>query len=183
MSFSVAAGSLIALALLLGRDRLVLAGERGADRVPGQGRALDAARELAHAGEDGELAELGGGAAVPRRRQHVVEPAEELVCLADGLAFEARGHHRGGRLGDGAARALEADIADHARLDVEVDPDLVPAEGVVALRGPVGPVEPPEVARLPVVVEDDLLVQLAQFGHHPKISRTSRSPAPSASSS
>src|SRR6266852_4397718 len=170
-------------ALLLCRDRLVRAGKRGVHGVPRQARAFDPAREFTHAGEDRELAELRGVRAGSAGRQHVMEALEELLGLVEGLPLKARGHHRSRGPGDGAARTLEADITDHAVLNVQVDSDLIAAERVVARGRPVGPLELLEIAGLPVMVEDDLLVELAQLGHQRKISRTSWSPATSAPNS
>src|SRR4029453_2861689 len=113
----------------------------------------------------------------------VMEALEELLGLVKGLPLKARGHHRSRGPGNGASRTLEADITDYSVFDIQVDPDLIAAERVVARGRPVGPLELLEIAGLPVMVEDDLLVELAQLGHQRKIPRTSWSPATRASSS
>jgi hypothetical protein len=72
---------------------------------------------------------------------------------------------------------------DHVPLEVDVDRHVVAAEGVVSVRLPVGAVDLPEVAGVLVVIQDHLLVQLAQIRHQPLISPTRRSPAARASTS
>src|SRR5260370_13570001 len=95
-----------------------------------------------------------------------MEALEELLGLVEGLPFKARGHHRSRGPGDGAARTLEADITDHSVLDVQVDPDLIAAERVVARGRQVGPLELLEIAVLPVMLENALLVSI--YTHRPQ---------------
>ena len=86
--------------------------------------------------------------------------------LVEGLALHRRRHHRGRRLADRAALAADADVGDHAVVDVEVDDDLVAAERVEALD-PRGRrrLELAPVPRGAVVVEDDLSVEVFEAGH------------------
>src|SRR5581483_10116558 len=111
------------------------------------------------------------------------EPLEGLLGLADRATLQVRRHHRRRRLGDRAPGPQEADLADHPVLDPELDPQLVAAERVHALRPPGGRGHGAEVPWPPVVVEDHLLVELLELGHQPKISGTRRRARPSASTS
>src|SRR5262249_28337735 len=144
-----------------------LPGEGGAGGVPGEHRALDPARELADAGEGRQLAQGGVRRLVSSRRsrQHRVEALDDLPGLPERLALEARGHHRRRRLRDGAARALKADVADDAVADVELDGDAIAAEGVVPLHRARGRGQGTEVPWPPMMVEDHLLVEVAELRH------------------
>ncbi len=113
--------------------------------------------------------------------EHVVEDLEELPRLGDALALDRLGHQRGRGGADGAAVALEADLLDDPVLDPQVDLDDVAAQRVVAVGGAGRAVHGVAVPGLLVVVEDDLLVELAQIGHQPKTSRTFSRPATRAS--
>jgi hypothetical protein len=111
----------------------------------------------------------------------LVEALEERLGLGLGLALDHLGHQRGRGHRDGAAAALEGGVLDDAVLQREVDGDLVAAERVVAARLAVRVLGRAEVPRLAVMVEDDLLVEVAQLGHQPKISFTLARPSASAS--
>src|ERR1044071_8430681 len=103
------------------------------------------------------------------RRPHYegAEALENRLDLLDRFALEALGHY--GRRGfrDCAARALEAQILHAPVLDADVNFHLVAAERVVAVRAAVRVFELLEVTRPLVVVQDRLLVQIAQIGHQP----------------
>ena len=105
-------------------------------------------------------------------RDEVVEAVEEGLGLGAGLPLHALRHHRGGGREDGAARALEADVLDDVALHREHDLGPVAAERVAAFGRAVGPGQGAEVPRPAAVVQDRLLVQLAQLGRHRKTSRT-----------
>ena len=118
-------------------------------RVPAEGGALDAHRELHDALEGGQLAELVevdglgllGLAVLAQQglvdRHHPLEGVDELAHLVERLALDGRGHQRGRRLADGTAGAVDLQIGQLAVLDQKADHDLVTAEGVEALD-PVG---------------------------------------------
>src|SRR5215471_7911591 len=135
-SSGVAAGAAVASPLwasmdLLLRGRALGAREGRAQRVPGERRALDAHRELAHAGEDAELAEVArGGGRARIARDEAVEALEEALDLGERAALHRLGHQGGRALRDRAAGALEADGAQHAVLDVGEDVDAVAAERI-----------------------------------------------------
>src|SRR4030095_13777588 len=183
---STSRASVLASLIALLRRGLALALERGLQRVPGQRGALHAYGELAHAGEGGELAELGtrvlAGAGRVARKE-AVEALEEPLHLLAALALERLRHHRGRGGRDRATRALEAHVLDDPVLEPHVDRGLVAAEGVEALGAPRGLGHLPEVPRLLGVVEDRLLVELAEVGLHRNITWTLRIPAVRASSS
>src|SRR5262249_6978299 len=94
-----------------------------------------------------------------------------------------RGHHRGGRLGDRAARPFEADIVDQPILQLEVEYQPVAAERVESFHGAVGRLELAEIARPTTVVDHQFLIQIAQLGAHRNSSFTLASPSTSRSTS
>src|ERR1700674_165294 len=156
--------------------------------VPGQGGALDSHRELSHPGECRQLAQLGNLAATGggRAGDQSVEALEETPCLGQRLAAQRLGHHRGGGGRDGAAHALEGDLLDAPVLDPQGDLHPVAAERVVTDGAVAGPGQAAEIARPPVVVEDDLSVQvlkLAEAAAHANTSRTRSTAAARASTS
>src|ERR1700759_3046958 len=132
--------------------------------MPGEGGALDAHRVLADAGEDLELAEVGRAF---RRAlgDQLMETVEGVAGALDGEPLERLGHQRGGRRRDGAPRPLEGDALEAPGLDVQIDGHPVAAEGIVPFRAAVRGGQRTEVAGVPVVVEDDLLIELAQVAH------------------
>src|SRR5687768_2388200 len=80
MSRESVRASLVPCIALLRLDRLLVAAERGLQRVPRERRALHARGELAHAREHGQLAELRRRvllAAVRRRGHERVEALEQ----------------------------------------------------------------------------------------------------------
>ena len=90
---------------------------------------------------------------------------EHLLDLGSGLALDGLGHHRGRGLGDGAALALEADVANHAVGDIEVNGHVIATQGIGALGAPVGGGHGREVARVALVVEDDFLIKVVERVH------------------
>ena len=155
--------------------------ERGLQRVPGERRALDAHRELAHAREHRELAERRPPGAAPS-----VSPvtrswkrSKSASRLRAGLALHALGHQRrrGGR--DRAAAALEADVLDARRRRARGrrSPGRRRA-GCSPRRVRSAPVELAEVPRPLAVVEDHLLVEVAQVAasreHLPDLAEAAR---------
>ncbi len=61
--------------------------------------------------------------------------------------------------------ALETDVAHDTVLELQVEGDAVAAQRVETLGLTVAVLQLVEVARLLVVVEDHLLVELSQVGH------------------
>ena len=68
-------------------------------------------------------------------------------------------------------RPSKRDIGDPVAVEAEIDRDPVAAERVVALRGMGRVLERAEIARVAAVIEDDVLIKLAQIHHHRNISR------------
>ena len=84
----------------------------------------------------------------------------EGVYLGQGAPQDDLRQHGAGGLVDGAADALHAHGADAAALvQVDLDVDLVAAEGVDAVGGQVGPLELPAAAGIAAVVEDHVGVE------------------------
>src|SRR5579862_6190269 len=163
---------------LFGRNGIGFPFEGGLERMPREGRTLDADGELAHAGEDLQLVEALGA---PLAGHHVVESGEERLDLRLRPALDRLAHERRGRGRDGAAGAGPAEVFEAVALCPDRDGDLVAAEGVVARGGTGGLFETARVPRLLVVVEDDLLVQVSEFVHERNTSATFFNPAARAS--
>src|SRR5687767_10541006 len=89
-----------------GAHDLVAGLDRRLEGVPREAGALDAGGMVANTFEHGELAELFSVCGFAG--DHLVELSEHRSRVVERLAFDAVGHHRGGRLGDGAAGALKA---------------------------------------------------------------------------
>jgi hypothetical protein len=81
------------------------------------------------------------------------------------LPLDGLRHHARRRLRDGAARPDETQIAHHAVVHQHVDGELVAAQRVEPFGDAVRAFQLLKVARLLVVVEDDLLIKLTQFRH------------------
>ena len=62
---------------------------------------------------------------------------EDPLRLLDRLAHDALGHHGRRGLGDGTACRHEPDVGDHVFLHLQVQGDIVSAEGVEAFGCPV----------------------------------------------
>src|SRR6202030_406470 len=84
----------------------------------------------------------------------------DLLRVVQRHALEAFREQRRGSLRDRTSAAVKPDVLDHAVLDLEVDADHIAAEGVVLLVGNVRVLEPAEVPRVLVVVEDVLSIEL-----------------------
>src|SRR6266702_1138769 len=132
--------------------------------VPGQERALDAHRELGHAGESPQVAEglVAGGRGVAL--QHRAHALGERQRLRHRLVLEELSHHRRRRLTDGAPAADKARLLDHVTVHAQLQVDLVPTQRVVQRDRVRGRLERALVAGPPVVVEDELLVEGAEPG-------------------
>ena len=106
------------------------------------------------------------------------------LMLALGAAAVASGQEAGGTIVKRGALAGDLYLAGQ-RIDVlaDVHGDLVAAERVppLGMSGGIGNL--PEVPGCPVVVQDDVLVQLAHRGHQPNSSRARWRPRTSASAS
>src|SRR5690606_19560812 len=114
-----------------------------------------------------------------------VEAFEQPARLLLGPALEHLGHHRCRGRRDGATATVERRVLDDALVvDLEEHGQPVAAQRVVAVRLAVGILGMPEVPRPLAVVQDHLLIKLAQLvQHQPNISCTLRSASTSASTS
>src|SRR5690606_18009949 len=152
------------------RGNRVAAGQCGIERVPAQAGALHPRGKFAHSRQRRQLAEaVGRGALFGQQRVH---PREQRVDLGARPALDGLGHQRGRGHRDGAAVALETQIRDAVALAAQRQRQAVAAQRIVALRLAVVRVQPPEVARMAVVVEDHLAVQVGQF--HQRNTSTAR---------
>src|SRR5579871_5251399 len=111
-----------------------------------------------------------------------VHLVEELEGILSGLALELLSHEGSGSHGDGAAAALETEVADLAAVQLEIDRELVTAQGVEALLHPIGPSDLAEVPRAAVVIHDHVAVEILEV-HQRNISRALCSAATRASRS
>src|SRR5688572_3698860 len=123
--------------------------ETDGEGVPRQRRALDPRRELDHAAEGLEIAELDLDTVVvglARRaiefvlvdRHHSLEGPRDRARFVDALALDRNAHHRGRCLADGATLPGDAHVIDAPVVDVDVDRDLVATqwvESLCAMRG------------------------------------------------
>src|SRR5215831_17842700 len=100
-----------------------------------------------------------------------MELREECSGLFDRLALENLGHQRGRSGRDRTAATLERNIDDAVAVEREVDRHPVAAQRVVAVREMSRVLDRPEIARMAPVIEDDVLVKLAQIHHRANISR------------
>ena len=94
-----------------------------------------------------------------------MHPLEQRLRLGGRLALQALRHQRCRGLRDRAALALEAEVVDDVAVQPQVERQVVAADRVEALGLAVGVLQLAVVARPPVVVQDDLLVQVGQLGH------------------
>src|SRR5208282_1111350 len=112
-----------------------------------------------------------------------MEPPEKFLRLCHRLAFDALRHHRRGRFRDRAARALKTDVADRIAIELEIYGEAVAAERIEALGLVIGGRDFAIIARSLAVLEDHVLIEIAQVGHQAKTSRTFSIPRTSASTS
>src|SRR2546426_4423488 len=153
----------------LHRDRRFLL-ERRAQRVPRKARALHPRGELVDPLEHDELSErLLVDRPRGSPRDHLVKLIEERARLFLGLALEGDRHHGRGCLRDRAALALEADLRDALAVHLEEEGDAVATQGARSVRRAVRGLDLVEVARVPAVVKNHVLVQLAQVRHQVRL--------------
>ena len=103
---------------------LMIAFERGYDRMPGEDRALHTGRKFVHAGKYGEFAHVRFDAA---GCHHVVDLVEQALHFGFGFAFDAFGQQRGRRFGDTTAGADETDFFDRLTVHGQEEFQLITA--------------------------------------------------------
>ena len=94
------------------------------------------------------------------------EGLENLFGFVDVLALDSLCHHRRGGLGYGATGALKSYVFNHAVIvDVQVEGNLVTAQWVESLGGSLGVLQLFEVARTPIVIHHNFLIQVFEIVH------------------
>src|SRR5436309_9325321 len=108
----------------------------------------------------------------------------ETLGIGERQPLHHRREHRGARLTDRTPLALELHLRDPlGAVDLHVEDDFVPAQGVRVSRVLRGAGEWPLVPRVLVVVQDLLLIHVIRDGHQAKTAWTLLMPATSASTS
>jgi len=134
-------------------------------RMPRQDRALHPRRQVAHAREHRQSPEMVRGRHVKLAGRHVPEFLDHLLSVAPALALDCGRHHRGRSLANGARLTLETDSVQRVVVQFQRQGQVVPAQRVVTL-GPMRRIEQhAPIARLAVVIEDYLLIQILRISH------------------
>lgn len=76
------------------------------------------------------------------------------------------GQQRGGGFGNRAAGTEETDVLHPVPIHFQKERNIIAAQRVVALRGPVGFVELAEIAGALAMVQNDLLIQVGKVVKH-----------------
>ena len=152
------------------------------------GPLLRERRALGPVQRDLEDAEAEQRALETDRRQRDPDLLEQLLLrqlgdLASRLALDHLHQHRGGRLADRAAASRELHLVHRLAVlaELDVDRDLVAAEGIDPLRLGVRVLDHPVPARVLVVVENDLAIQIFSHLPYPRIRRALWMPSTSRS--
>src|SRR3982750_1533005 len=143
---------------LFRRNRALIV-ERGPHRMPREAGAFDARRKLAYAGEDRQTSQVMRlRLFVKLTRHHPMKLIEEHLGLLFTLPLDALRHHARRCFRDGATTALKTDGFPGFIFNLHVDHQLVAAQRVEAFGSAVSRLQLMKVARLLVVIENDLLV-------------------------
>ena len=130
--------------------------------VPRERGAFDTNRKLAHAREYLQIAEaVRGGLFIQFAGYHAVKLTEEFLCLLFALSLHRLGHHTGSGFGNRTPGAFEAYFLHRVLFQMQIDRQLIAAEGVETLGRVVGRLELAKIPWLLIVIENDLLVELA----------------------
>src|SRR5258708_2793077 len=139
--------------------------------MPSQRGALDPDGKLRHSRKYRQLADCVFRSAVPSHQ--IVKLGEKFLRFARALTFQTLRHHRSRSLGDGAARALKADVVNGTVFHVHVNGKVVAAKRVEAFRLMVRGIQRLGVTRMLAVLQNDFLIKLPQFRHgYPSTSTT-----------
>ena len=149
--------------------------------MPDQRGALDACREATHPAKRVKLAELGLAVTGGIARHQTAKLLKEGSGFPDALSLESLRHYRRGRGRDGASRSFERDVLQHLAVERHVDRHAISTQRVIAFGLPARYRRATAVPRAPVVVQDQLLVEIGQLGHDPNTSRAVLRPVPRAS--
>src|SRR5262249_41938317 len=103
--------------------------------------------------------------------------------IRNAAAPRGDGHHGGRCFGNRAAGSLEARDVDSIVLYPQVHAHAIAAQRIESLGLAISALRPPVVAGRSTVVDDEILIQLAQLGNHRSTSRAVRRPRTSAPTS
>ena len=135
--------------------------------MPGQSGAFDPGGELAHAGKYGQFAHFFQVYDfVPAGGDQRMESVEDFMCVIGTLPLQGQTHQRSRGFGYCTARPFKTNVLDDlVVVQVEIDVEVIAAEWVESFLEAVGTLQFPEVARVLVVVENDLLVKFSEVLH------------------
>src|SRR3989454_3829728 len=131
-------------------------------RVPGQAGAFNPHRVLAHAGKYLQTAEVVWLILLVKLAgYHAMKIAEHIFGFLPRLSLYGYSHHAGRGFRNRAAGTFKADVLDGAIFKLQVDGKLIAAKRIKAFRSVIGRLELMKIARLLVVVENNLLIKFA----------------------
>src|SRR5579883_153394 len=153
--------------LRLHRDACRAVLERRLESMPGERRAFDAGGIGAHAGQRLEPVHI----LFERRRcrRSVVagdlgmKALEERIGLGERLAAKDLGHQRSRRRRDGATATLEAHILDPIAIERDIDGHAIAAQRIMPVGEAIGVLRHPEIPGVLTVIENDVLIEIAQI--------------------
>lgn len=141
-----------------------------AQGVPGEGCTLDAKRKVSHCGKEGQLFSGGGRQAFHARGfllgQELMKGLEGLVGYLQGRLLDEGGHDRGRGFAYSAALAFKAYIFDVVARDLQRKVNVIATQGVVPFCLVCGVFQTPVVARIVVMLQENILVQALQVATH-----------------
>ena len=138
--------------------------QRGMHGVPWQSCAFHPDRKLAHSRKHFEIPKdivVIVITDVELTSDHAVKSFEERLRLFLALPFQGLRHHAGSGFGDRATRAFEAYFLYAVFFQVEVNRQMIAAKWIKPFGRMVRRLQLAKVSGLLVVVENDLLIELA----------------------
>ncbi len=132
-------------------------------RVPGQGCAFHSNWKLAHSGKYSQIAKnvVIVITDVELTCDHTVKSLEERLRLVLALPFQGLRHHAGSGFGNGASGSFEAYFLYAVVFQVEVNRQMIAAKWIKPFGRMVRRIQLAKISWLLVVVENDLLIELA----------------------
>src|SRR5262245_12339199 len=122
-------------------------------------------REIAHARESCQPAQLFR-VSVRCARQHLVYLVKQSLPLALGFPLDRGRHHRCRGFRNGTARSLKPDVLDQIPLEHQINRNLISTQGIESFRFAIGALRLLKIARTLVMVQDNLLVEIAEIRHY-----------------
>src|SRR5689334_18644068 len=144
--------------------------------MPCQRRALHTHRELRYTGEHRQLPQRLLAAFGVTGHQ-AVKLLKDFLCFLFALPFHCLRHHRGRCLRDRTSCSLEGHVLDRVAFEVEINGEMVAAERIVSLGFVIGGRQLAIISRRLAVLQDHILIELAQIGHQANTSFTFWMPA------